>query len=135
MVGVGECADDLCSGADYTQDAAIRIDLWQIFLLNATQSLGRGCVAGKDNQRTAHRKEFLNGLQSKLIDYIERTCSIGSTCIITQVDVVVLRHSLTNTIQDGESAQSGVEHTDRSTLPRFQVVCHEVVFVTFSVLP
>lgn len=61
-----------------------------------------------------HLKQFDNGLACELIDHVEGPRTIGCTCIVAQIDIVVLGQQLADALKNGQSAIAGIEDTDRS---------------------
>jgi hypothetical protein len=50
---------------------------------------------------TSHLKEAYHSLTRKLIDYIERACTIRGPGIVSQIEVIVLGQQLTDSMKDG----------------------------------
>ena len=99
-----------CSGTYDAQHTTLRVDARQIVLLNAAQRLCRGCVATKNDELATHVEQFAYCLQRELVDDLETACSIGSTRIVAQVQIVVLgKHRLYLT-QNGQTSVAGVEN-------------------------
>ena len=109
-----EPADGLDGGADDAQHAARGVQAGQVFLLNGAQGFGRGGVAGQDDQRAALAKKGLDGLEGVFVDHLEGVRAIGRAGVVAEVQVVVLRHQLSDLPQDGQSAVAGVEDAYRS---------------------
>ena len=82
----------------------------EVILLNGAQRLCGGGVAGKDDQFAPTAEEFFNRLKRVAIDNLERVGTIGRTCVIAQVEVVVLGQSLANLPQNGQSAVAGIKN-------------------------
>ena len=61
----------------------------------------------------SHFKEAYHCLTRKLIDYIERACTIGRSGIVSQIEVIVLGQQLTDSMKDGQSAISAVKDANR----------------------
>lgn len=77
------------------------VEFGQIFLLNGAQSFGRSGVATQDDELATHLKKLDDGLPRELINHLERAGAIGSTRVVAQIDVVVLRQELPNAVEDG----------------------------------
>ena len=73
-------------------------------LLDRAQRLGRGGVTGKDHQRAALSEEVLDGLQGEVIDHLEGARAVGCTCVVPEVDIVVLGELLADRGEDGQAS-------------------------------
>ena len=104
MAVAGETAYNLGCGTYDAQHTAIGINRGQVALLNGAQRLGRGRVAGQDDQRTPHLEEATHGLQREFIDYLERACAVWRTGIVAQIQIVVFGHQLLYLAKHGQSA-------------------------------
>ena len=87
----GEPAGDLGGGTDDAKHAAAGVETGQVVLLYGAQGLGRGGVAGQDDQRATHIKKTPHSLKREFINTLEAARTIGRTGIVAQVEVVVLR--------------------------------------------
>ena len=58
--------------------------------------------------------QFDDGLACELIDHVEGPRTIGCTCIVAQIDIVVLGQLLADALKNGQSAIAGIEDSDRS---------------------
>ena len=112
MARLCERTDGFHRGTDNAQHATVRVHLGQIALLNGAQCLGRSRVAGQYHQMTTAIEECFDGLQGVLIDHFKRVTAVRSTRIVAQINVIVVGHILAYLTQNGESAVTGVEHTD-----------------------
>ena len=116
VVGVGKFSDNFGSRSDDTEHTAVGCMLGQVVLLNGTQSFGGGGVAAEDDERATQFEKFLDGLQGELIHNIKRTRTIRCACVVAKIDVVVLRHTLTNAIKNGQTAIARIEDTNGTLL-------------------
>ena len=62
MAAVGDVAELLYRGAYDAKHSLAGVYLGQVDLLDGAQGLGRGGVAGEDDERAAHVEEGLDGL-------------------------------------------------------------------------
>ena len=94
---------------DDPEHALLAAPTLEVILLNGAQRLCRGSIAGKDNQFAPTAEEFFNRLKRVAVDNLEGVGTIGRTCVIAQVEVVVLGQSLANLTQNGQSAVTGIK--------------------------
>ena len=114
---MGYLPDTFRSRTDDAQHTTrLPLHLRKVVLLNGFQSFGRSRIASQYHQMATQVEEFLHGFTRKLIHDLERTCPVGCAGIISQIKIIILRHQLTNLMQDGQSAVTGVEHSDRPRL-------------------
>ena len=104
MAGVGEAAHHLHRGADDAQHAALAAEAGEVVLLNGAEGFGRSGVAGQDDEFATAVEEGGDGFKGVAIDHIERARTIGGSCVVAKVEVVVLREEFANLPQNGQAA-------------------------------
>lgn len=106
-------ADHFNGWSDNAEDAACGVaHAGEVALLDAAQCLGGSGVAGEDDQRASGIEEMAHSLQGELIDALEGTGTVGGTCVVAQVEVVVLGHELADFLQNGEAAITAVKDSN-----------------------
>ena len=82
MAALCQLAHNLCSGTNDAQHTSVGSIKGKILLLYRAQGLCGSRVAPQHNQRASQTEEFTDSLESKLIDNIKRTGSVGSAGVI-----------------------------------------------------
>ena len=122
VASAGQLANFLHRGTHDAQDAAVGGEGGEILLLDGAQGLGRGRVAGQDDQVTTLFEQVLHGLQGKLIDQFAGTRAIRSPCVIAHKQVVILRQYTPDVAKDCQSAETRVKYPDGRLL--YTIFCH-----------
>ena len=113
MARVCEPPDDLSGGPDDAQDAPRGVvPGGQIALLDGAEGLGRGGVAGQDDEGAAFGEEVHDGFAGEAVDGVVGACAVGGAGVVAEVDVVVVGLGFADLVEDGESAEAGVEDAD-----------------------
>ena len=99
-------------GANHPQHAAIGCHVRQILLLDGAQGLGRGRVAGQDDEFAAAGEEFRHGLQGVAIHYVEGARTVGCAGVVAEVKIIVVGQASANLSQDRQAAVARIKNTD-----------------------
>lgn len=113
-------------GTNNAQDTLVVVSLWQIHLLNLTQGLGRSCIAGQNHQITTLIEQPIHTLQSVMVHGIKRSVAVGRSCIVAQIQIVILRQRIHYTAHHGQSPVTRIKYPD-FTLCDFLGICHVLV--------
>ena len=60
-------------------------------MLNGSQGLRAGGIAGEDDEGAILGKEVFDRLERIAVDDIERVRAIRRTCVVAQIQIIVLR--------------------------------------------
>ena len=99
-----------------SQHTTGRIQLRQIALLNSTQGFRRSRITGQNNQLATFGEQLHHSLPGKPVYYLKRARPIRSPGIVAEVNIIVVRHCLTDLIKYGKSSIAGIKDPDRTRL-------------------
>lgn len=111
---LGERTDGFDRGTYHAEHALCGVEAFKVAFLYGAESLCRGRVAGQYDERTALGEEVLYGLERILVDDVVGVGTVGGTCVVAEVEIVVLWQELAYLAENGESAVAGVENADGS---------------------
>jgi hypothetical protein len=100
----------------HTENAPVRIMRRQPFLLDFPESLGRGCVAGQNDEDASTLKKELHGLTGIFINHVEGLVTVRGAGIVAEIQIVVLGQLPQERPQYGQPTKAGIEYTDHDTL-------------------
>src|SRR5690606_28195355 len=104
-------ADYLGCGTDDAQYVAEVGMLRQILLLNRSEGLGRGCIAGQYHEMAVHCKKLFNTFLRIRIHRFERSRAIRHPCIVTQVYVIIHRQFSHDFTEYREAAVTRIKYS------------------------
>ena len=108
----GEPAGDLGGGTDDAKHAAAGVETGQVVLLYGAQGLGRGGVAGQDDELAAAAEEGHDALEGVVIDHVKGARAVGGAGVVTEEEVIVFGQQRTYFAEHGEASETRVEHAD-----------------------
>ena len=71
----------------------------------------RGVTSHNHQCRIFLRQQVMHALPGVFVNHFKRARSVGRTCVVAQVDIVVHRQRMTHLFQDGQAAVTAVKNT------------------------
>ena len=113
MAGIGEFAYTLDGRTDHAKDAARWVGrVGEDALLDVAQGLGRGGVAGEDDEGTTHVEKLIDGLLGEGKDLVEGAVAVRGALVVTQENIVVLWQELMDLTEDRKASEAAVKDAD-----------------------
>ena len=112
VAGARQGADSFHRGANHTEHAPIGGQAGEILLLNGAERFGRRGVASQNDEFAAPREEFLYRLEGVAIHHVEGARTVGGTCIVAEVEVVVVGQSVADLSQNRQATVAGIKNAD-----------------------
>lgn len=101
VAALSDAAYTLGSRTDDAKHTAVRVELWQVVLLNGAQGFGRSRVAGQNNEVATHAEKLDNSLARKLINDVERAWTIRRAGVVAKIKIIIMGQDVAHLVQDG----------------------------------
>ena len=118
MAALCNMSDTFCRRTYNSEHSSLGVYTRKVVLLYSAQCLCRCRIAGYNHEVATKVKEFHYGLSRKLIYYIKRAWSVWCSCIVAEIQIIVLRHELPHLMKYCQTSVTRVKHSNRTW--RFQ---------------